>query len=38
LAKHPNVSITPHIGAATVQASNRVGIQIAKKVVKELKK
>ncbi len=38
LASHPNVSATPHIGAATIQATVRVGIQIAENIVKELKK
>ncbi|MEA1986860.1 MAG: D-2-hydroxyacid dehydrogenase [Candidatus Marinimicrobia bacterium] len=37
LANHPNVSCTPHIGAATIQATDRVGIQIAEKIVKKLK-
>ena len=37
LIKHPNVSITPHIGASTVEAQERVGEEIAKKVVEALK-
>lgn len=38
LAKHPKVSATPHIGANTYDALTRVGIQIAEKIVAELKK
>jgi len=37
LLKHPNVSITPHIGASTVEAQERVGEEIARKVVQGLK-
>ncbi len=37
LIKHPNVSVTPHIGASTVEAQERVGEEIAKKVVEALK-
>ncbi len=29
LLNHPNVSITPHIGASTVEAQSRVGIEVA---------
>lgn len=36
LVNHPKVSVTPHIGASTVEALDRVGIQIAKKVVNAL--
>ena len=38
LANHPKVSATPHIGANTVDALDRVGVQIAEKIVAELKK
>jgi len=37
LINHPNVSVTPHIGAQTVEAQDRVGIEIAEKVVDALK-
>lgn len=35
---HPRVSVTPHIGASTVEAQDRVGIEIAQKIVDVLKK
>ena len=35
---HPNVSATPHIGGSTNEAQDRVGIEIAERVVAELKK
>ncbi len=38
LAEHPKVSPSPHIGANTHDALDRVGIQIAEKMVAELKK
>jgi D-3-phosphoglycerate dehydrogenase / 2-oxoglutarate reductase len=37
LIQHPKVSVTPHIGASTLEAQNRVGIEIATKVVAALK-
>lgn len=37
LINHPNVSVTPHIGASTVEAQIRVGVEIAQKVVNALK-
>ena len=37
LINHPNVSVTPHIGASTVEAQDRVGIEIAERVVAALK-
>ena len=33
LINHPKVSATPHIGAATAEAQDRVGIEIANKIV-----
>lgn len=33
LINHPRVSATPHIGASTVEAQDRVGIEIANKIV-----
>lgn len=38
LINHPRVSVTPHIGASTVEAQNRVGEEIAQKVIEVLKK
>jgi D-3-phosphoglycerate dehydrogenase len=37
LIQHPRVSVTPHIGASTVEAQDRVGIEIAQKVNDALK-
>jgi D-3-phosphoglycerate dehydrogenase len=36
LINHPNVSVTPHIGASTLEAQDRVGLEIAQKVVAAL--
>ncbi len=36
LINHPRVSVTPHIGASTREAQDRVGIEIAQKVVESL--
>ncbi len=36
LLEHPRVSVTPHIGASTLEAQTRVSIEIAEKVVKAL--
>ncbi|MDQ1265383.1 MAG: 3-phosphoglycerate dehydrogenase [Bacteroidota bacterium] len=36
LINHPRVSVTPHIGASTDEAQNRVGEEIANKIVKTL--
>ncbi len=33
LLQHPNVSLTPHIGAATIEAQQRIGLEIADKVI-----
>jgi D-3-phosphoglycerate dehydrogenase len=38
LVSHPHVSVTPHVGASTVEAQDRVGIEIATKIVEALKK
>lgn len=38
LINHTNVSATPHIGGSTDEAQDRVGIEIAERVVAELKK
>ena len=37
LAQHPRVSITPHIGGSTLEAQERIGTEIALKVVKALR-
>ena len=34
LLNHPRVSVSPHIGGSTVEAQERVGVEIATKVVK----
>jgi D-3-phosphoglycerate dehydrogenase len=33
LVKHPNVSVSPHIGASTVEGQYRVGLEVAKLVI-----
>ncbi|MFA6571004.1 MAG: D-2-hydroxyacid dehydrogenase [Bacteroidota bacterium] len=38
LIAHPRVSVTPHIGASTNEAQDRVGAEIAQKVIDGLKK
>jgi len=38
LIAHPRVSATPHIGASTNEAQDRVGIEIAQKIVDAIKK
>lgn len=37
LINHPKVSVTPHIGASTMEAQDRVGEEIASKVIAVLK-
>jgi D-3-phosphoglycerate dehydrogenase len=37
LRKHPNVYMTPHIGASTVEGQFRVGLEVADKLIEELK-
>ncbi|MDO4782966.1 MAG: D-2-hydroxyacid dehydrogenase [Capnocytophaga felis] len=37
LLMHPNVSLTPHIGASTVEAQDRIGTELAEQIVKLLK-
>jgi D-3-phosphoglycerate dehydrogenase / 2-oxoglutarate reductase len=36
LINHPRVSVSPHIGASTLEAQDRVGVEIAQKVVESL--
>ncbi|MFA4838638.1 MAG: D-2-hydroxyacid dehydrogenase [Candidatus Neomarinimicrobiota bacterium] len=38
LIRHPRVSATPHTGASTVEAQDRVGVEIAQKIMATLKK
>jgi phosphoglycerate dehydrogenase-like enzyme len=38
LINHPNVCVTPHIGASTVEGQARVGAEIAQRVIDALKK
>lgn len=33
---HPNISLTPHIGAATSEAQDRIGIELAEQIIKLL--
>lgn len=33
LLKHPKISLTPHIGAATEEAQGRIGLEIAEKII-----
>lgn len=33
LLNHPNISITPHIGAATAEAQSRIGLELADKII-----
>ena len=37
LLMNPKVSLTPHIGAATIEAQNRIGIELAQQIVSLLK-
>ncbi len=37
LREHPNVSLTPHIGGSTKEAQERIGIELANKVVQLFK-
>lgn len=34
---HPRISLTPHIGAATKEAQERIGIQLSEKIIETLK-
>jgi D-3-phosphoglycerate dehydrogenase / 2-oxoglutarate reductase len=38
LLKHRKISLTPHIGAATLEAQERIGIELAEKIIYILKK
>jgi D-3-phosphoglycerate dehydrogenase / 2-oxoglutarate reductase len=37
LLKHPKISLTPHIGAATEEAQERIGIELAELIIEKLK-
>jgi D-3-phosphoglycerate dehydrogenase len=37
LLMHPKVSLTPHIGAATLEAQDRIGTELAEQIEKLLK-
>lgn len=37
ILKHPNISLTPHIGAATNEAQERIGVELAEKLIDALK-
>ena len=37
LLKHPKISLTPHIGAATSEAQERIGVELAEKIIASLK-
>ncbi len=37
LLKHPRISLTPHIGAATLEAQERIGVELAEKLIEALK-
>ena len=34
---HPDISLTPHIGAATQEAQDRIGIELATQIISLLK-
>ncbi|MEX0312757.1 MAG: 3-phosphoglycerate dehydrogenase, partial [Allomuricauda sp.] len=34
---HPKISLTPHIGAATKEAQDRIGLELADQIIKLLK-
>lgn len=34
---HPNISLTPHIGASTLEAQDRIGLELASQIIKLLK-
>lgn len=37
LLQHPKIALTPHIGAATLEAQERIGIELANKIISILK-
>lgn len=38
LLKMPNVSLTPHVGGSTVEAQNRIGLELADKIISHFSK
>jgi D-3-phosphoglycerate dehydrogenase len=36
ILKHPKISLTPHIGAATNEAQERIGVELAEKLIASL--
>ena len=36
ILEHPKISLSPHIGASTIEAQNRVGVEMAHKLIKTL--
>ena len=38
ILEHANVSLSPHIGGSTLEAQNRIGIELAQKVIEHFKK
>ena len=36
ILKHQNISLTPHIGAATIEAQERIGLELAEKIIAAL--
>ncbi len=36
ILKHPKISLTPHIGAATNEAQERIGVELAEKIIEAL--
>lgn len=38
ILKHDRVSLSPHIGGSTIEAQNRIGIELAEKVIEHFKK
>jgi D-3-phosphoglycerate dehydrogenase len=37
ILKHPKISLTPHIGAATEEAQERIGIELAELIIEKIK-
>lgn len=38
ILRHPHVSLSPHSGGSTREAQNRIGIELAEKIIQEFKK
>lgn len=38
ILSHPKLSLSPHIGAATNEAQERIGVELAQRIIQELKK